>query len=90
MSIVECGCNGQLSGHLLDGEPYIERTTDIGFCALHAAAPALLAALKGSLDVVTYLIELALDEHGQAVDAERVRRWSSQAREAIREAKGEA
>jgi hypothetical protein len=52
MSIVECGCNGQLSGHLLDGEPYIERTTDIGFCALHAAAPKLLAALKGLLEHV--------------------------------------
>ena len=41
----DCGCNGEISGHHPDGEPYIERTIDIGFCALHAAAPDLLAAL---------------------------------------------
>lgn len=46
MALQECGCNGQLSGGHLDGEPWIERTTDIGYCPKHDAAPDLYKALK--------------------------------------------
>jgi hypothetical protein len=56
---------------------------------LFLAAPELLAALDDGLEVVAYLAEVALGEH-DSIDAERVRKWSIQAREALREAKGES
>ncbi len=50
MAEQECGCNGEISGQHLDGEPWIERTTDIGFCPMHAAAGDTLAALERQRD----------------------------------------
>lgn len=56
---------------------------------LLAAAPALLAALVGSLDIMEYLVDFLFSDRTEPLDAGRVREWSTQARAAIKEARGD-